>query len=675
MADAILEAATERYLDVVKSYSPVTASQLGLHERDGELDVLDAGTASAEARDLSGLLRTLGKASHLFDPDDQIDAAVLTSMIQTRLLELESERQWERNPDRHLEVLLEGAFALVQRDYAPLATRAKCLTDRLTAGVGLLQNMRSTISDPPSLWVENAIATAEAGPRFLEGPVAALAEQLSTSGSESLASELMRASQEISNQLVATATWMRDDLLPRASGHWAAGEELMAARLIREHGLALTPAEVMEAGRQLVDEVSARLEEEAGEECRARGIEGGWRELLEVLKSNCPEPAELLPLYQSEMERSLEWVQGAGVAPVPQDSPLIVEATPVFLRHLVPFAAYSPPGPFESMQSGFFWITPPESPEAMRDHCVGTPPLIAAHEGYPGHHLQLSLANQLDRTLRRLQWSTLLIEGWGFYCEQLLADSGIGGSEAKLLGLKDQLWRACRVVLDVGIHSGEMGFDEAVEMLVEVAGLELEGAEAEVRRYTSSPGYQLCYAMGKRAITELRESARTRLGASFDIGLFHKALLGYGSIPPALFADHLLASVEPAGEGGRDGIGPPAQLAGDPGGSARDKLLARITAINERCWLAIWKYDIEFELWEMALDATGGSYGMSEVSAEELAELVELAEESGGWYVDLCEAPLDDQVLTFMPLDEWRERWREIGGEVRARRISDQGSD
>lgn len=691
MADTALAAATARYLDIVQTYSPVEATQLGLHEHDDELDALDARSASAEARDLSGLLRTLGKTSIGTALDDQIDAEALTLMIRTRLLELESERQWERKPDRHIEVILEGAFALVQRDYAPLTERATSLIARLKGGIGLLAKMRSTISEPPALWVENAIATAEAGPQFLAGPVTALAEQLASSGSGSLADELERASQEIARELGACTDWMRDELLPRASGQWAIGEERFAARLAREHGLSQTPEEVMAIGREMVDEIAARIEEEATEQCQARGIDGGWRELLDVLKSSCPEPAELLPMYQSEMERSMEWVSETGTAPMPNGSPLMVEATPAFLRHLVPFAAYSPPGPFENVQSGFFWVTPVESPEAMRDHCAGTPPLIAAHEGYPGHHLQLSIANQLDRSVRRLQWSTLMIEGWGFYCEQLLTDAGIGGPEAKLFGLKDQLWRACRVVLDVGIHTGEIGFDEAVAMLVDVAGLEREGAEAEVRRYTSSPGYQLCYALGKRAITELRDAVGERLGVSFELGRFHESLLSFGSIPPALFAEQLLSDLEAGsgvgggatvggggatvGAGLSDVGGSSAQLAGASSTSARGELLARITAINERCWLAIWKYDIEFELWEMALDGAGGSYGVAEVSAEELSDLVKLAEESGGWYVDLCETPLEDQELTFLSLDEWRERWREIAGEVRARRIRGQCSD
>lgn len=662
LASAVLQAAADRFLDIVVAHSPVRASHLGLHERDGDLDEFDAGAATSEGRDLANLLRTIGKTASYEDPDDQIDANALISMIETRIFELENERQWERNPALHIETLLEGVFAIAQRDYAPLHERANSLVARLDAGARLLRNIKATIVNPPAIWVDNAIRTAEAGPAFITGPIAAIAAKMTAVNQNGLASDLERVSKLVAHELESCAQWMRDELLPRAAGEWAVGESGLRTRLATEHRLSESPEELMQIGREMIAEIGDRLEREAAAQCRSLGIDGGWRELLDLLKSDTPEPDELLGIYQREMERSQEWVRESGVAPISTDAPLLVEETPAFLQHLVPFAAYSPPGPFESVQSGFFWITPSKAAGAMRDHCKGTPPLIAAHEGFPGHHLQLTHSNRLERTVRRLQWSTLLIEGWGFYCEQLLADSEIGDSTSRLLGLKDQLWRACRVVLDIGIHTGEIDLDEATSMLVEIAGLEPAGAEAEVRRYTSSPGYQVSYAIGKRTIADLAAAAQVRLGSDYDDGRFHEALLDYGSIPPALFSRQLLDNIEP-GNSDRAAIVTGALEV------AREQLLARITELNERCWLAIWKYDIEFELWQMVTDGTGGDYGMSQVTADELSDLADLADLAGGWFVDLCEVPLEDQQLTFVPIDEWRARWREIASEVRQRRI------
>lgn len=115
-------------------------------------------------------------------------------------------------------------------------------------------------------------------------------------------------------------------------------------------------------------------------------------------------------------------------------------------------------------------------------------------------------------------------------------------------------------------------------------------------------------------------------------------------------------------------------LAGEEGGAsgeaerARVELLGLIMEINKRCWMAVWKYDIEFDLWEMALEGGARDYGLDRVTERELGELRDLAESAGGWFTDLCEEAGGEQRLTFIPLPDWRERWGEIATEVRARR-------
>src|SRR5450755_30015 len=118
-----------------------------------------------------------------------------------------------------------------------------------------------------------------------------------------------------------------------------------------------------------------------------------------------------------------------------------------------------------------------------------------------------------------------------------MLDEGMSDDpRVRLFQLKDQLWRACRVVIDVKLHTGRMTFDEAVEMLVGVAHLEHPNAIGEVRRYTQSPTQPMSYLTGKQQILELRESQAARLGAGFDLCSFHDRLLSFGTIPVALIA-------------------------------------------------------------------------------------------------------------------------------------------
>ena len=212
------------------------------------------------------------------------------------------------------------------------------------------------------------------------------------------------------------------------------------------------------------------------------------------------------------------------------------------MRPTIPYAAYMPAGGFEPRQNGLYYVTPvnEQLPPAQRaqqmlGHNRFGMLLTNVHEGYPGHHLQLAVASGVTSPVRKLLWNTVFCEGWALYCEQLVLEEGITDDPRhRLFQLKDQLWRACRVVIDVKLHMGEMTFEQAVDMLVDVAHLERPNAIGEVRRYTQTPTQPMSYLMGKHQILDLRERERRRLGGDFSTRSFHDRLLSYGTIPLAL---------------------------------------------------------------------------------------------------------------------------------------------
>ena len=241
------------------------------------------------------------------------------------------------------------------------------------------------------------------------------------------------------------------------------------------------------------------------------------------------------------MERSRAAVQRAQLATIPYGEDLVVETMPEFQRTTYPYAAYVAAPPFESSRRGRFWVTLPQDGEderTPRERLEGHPragiAVIACHEGYPGHHLQLTVAADHNSLARRAIRSNLMVEGWGLYVEELMTELGyLEQPDTSLLRLKDLLWRAARVVVDVGLATGEMTFDEAVAYLVERPKLEPPNALAEVRRYTLTPTQPSSYALGRASILELRERAR---GKGWGMRLFHDKLLGAGSLPPKLLA-------------------------------------------------------------------------------------------------------------------------------------------
>jgi uncharacterized protein (DUF885 family) len=161
--------------------------------------------------------------------------------------------------------------------------------------------------------------------------------------------------------------------------------------------------------------------------------------------------------------------------------------------------------------------------------------VVALHEAYPGHHLQLVRSNQCERKIRRFLWNNVFIEGWALYCEEMMKDAGFYGEATTRLGqMKETLWRAARIVVDVGLQLGEMSVDDAVAFMMSEVGLERVNATGEVKRYAGNPTQPSSYMVGKLAILSIRERYESRAGAGFDLKTFHDDLMNMGSIQPAL---------------------------------------------------------------------------------------------------------------------------------------------
>ena len=161
-------------------------------------------------------------------------------------------------------------------------------------------------------------------------------------------------------------------------------------------------------------------------------------------------------------------------------------------------------------------------------------PTLAYHEGVPGHHYQISLAQELDLPLfRSLVAFTGYTEGWALYAERLAEELGWYADDpyGDLGRLQMEAFRAARLVVDTGLHARRWTFDQAVEFLLENTGLEQVFIQNEVVRYLVWPGQAASYAVGYFKLLELRQKAMDTLGDSFDLVDFHRAVLSNGSLP------------------------------------------------------------------------------------------------------------------------------------------------
>jgi uncharacterized protein (DUF885 family) len=525
---AALQDLVASYLDLRWHVDPVAATTAGLTEHDHRLGCF----TEEDVRQHVAAFRSLAFALEGIEVDgleDEIDRTALLDDVRVTIHRFNIERMHRVNPSFWLEHALEGLYHLLARRDRPLEHRARAAAQRLAAMPEFLKAAQETLEDCPRVFVETALDVA-AGAAALLGEVAGQLRPRNDSGFD-------RSLQESQRAVDGFTEFLKRDLLDSANDGYAVGEDAFNFRLHHEHALRAVAPELWRYGHHLAEEVEAELATMAAE--IAPGV--SWPDLVDRLRGTHPTAEQLVGAYADEMERARRFVLERDLVPVP-DGPLDVIETPAFLKPLIPYAAYQPPGPFATDRTGWFYVTPPDAQYdaatregILRDHCVHELASTALHEGYPGHHLQFLTAQQQERTVRKLIGTPLTIEGWALYCEEMMGEEGFyRGLEERFFQRVHLLWRALRIVLDVGLHTRGMSIPEAVDVLVNRVHFERKNAEAEVRRYCAYPAYQLCYAVGRRELKALREAYRRARGASFTLRGFHQAALQYGGLPVSL---------------------------------------------------------------------------------------------------------------------------------------------
>jgi Bacterial protein of unknown function (DUF885) len=528
---------TSDYLDLVFETFPTAATVFGRHEHDGRLEELTADRLDDFSRRLAELRRRVAAVVPAGE-EEAVDRDALAAAISDALLTEEAERPWRRNPFEAATAVPASVLLLVARDFAPLEQRLAAAAERLEAAPAFLERAKVLLDEPcPGLWRQMAVGAAGGGAEFLAGTLGPLA------AGTPLAGRVEAAAAAAAQAMRDFAAWLAGEYAARFPGDapFAIGEVAQARKLREVHCFDTTPAEFSRLGQAHIEDLAAALTEQAAKLAGADGAD--WSATLDRLKGDHPDAGGLLPAYRRELERLESFVFQEDLATNP-DAEARVEPTPAFLRPVMGFAAYLPAGPFDAWQQGYFWVTPPPDEAGLRDHAFATIPAVAAHEGYPGHHLQMTSVNRIPSLTRRAIRSPVMIEGWGLYTEQLMADVGYYDDAARLAQLAMRLLRALRIVLDMELQSGELTYEAAVERAVSVARLEESTARSEVARYTMTPTQPFSYLVGALELERLRAASQARLGDAFRLRRFHDRVLSYGHMPPTLVARAITAADE-----------------------------------------------------------------------------------------------------------------------------------
>jgi uncharacterized protein (DUF885 family) len=303
------------------------------------------------------------------------------------------------------------------------------------------------------------------------------------------------------------------------------------------------------------------------------------RAVMDYLSKDSPRnDDELFQWYREVGERAVAYGREQKLFDVPADYRLEVTPTPPVLRSTID-AAYYPAPPFKHSGVGRFYLSPTgNDPAALKLNNRASVADTAVHEGFPGHDWYYKYQTQHAKEISNIRWLTpgsvedsssmwedsMASEGWALYSEELMAEPvpghpyGFYTAQERLYELQGQLLRAVRVRVDVGIHTGRMQFDEAVEYFAEhvnfypgarAAALKdptaraiMDGAERALYRYSKWPTQAITYNLGKTEILELREEIRRKQGSKFSERAFHERFIQMGTIPPGYFRDWMLAT-------------------------------------------------------------------------------------------------------------------------------------
>ena len=537
-----IPAAAQSFQNVVETFyndefraHPIAATDIGVHDYDSEVDDL---SRDGQAKNAARLHKALDEFTAI-DPatlsaGDRDDREMLINSIKGKLLDIETIRYWQKDPDVYVSSATSAVFNLVHRDFAPLADRLRSVIAREGQIPMLLATGKANIEHPPRAFVDIAIRNVAGSIDFLKtgAPVAFAAVE-----DQQLKREFTASNDSAIAAFENYKTYLEQELKPKADGDFALGSDLFAKRMAYNEMVDIPPDRLLDIAYAQLHKDQDALSEAARKVDPTAPIEA----VLKEIRAQHPTVDTLIPTARDELAGLRGFVVNHHIVTIPSDLLPKVEETPGFQRATTA-AAIDPPGPLERRATqAFYYVTPPEAglaPDKIEQYLEAyyLPGLlmISAHEVWPGHFMQyLTRRAHSDWSLaRRMAEAYSTAEGWAHYTEQMMVEQGLGDGDPKLkvAQLEMALLRDCRFIASIEMHTKGKSVDDAIQIFTKECGSPEPEARREAYRGTRDPGY-INYTVGKLEILKLRDDYRAKMGDKFSLIDFHDRLLAGGLVP------------------------------------------------------------------------------------------------------------------------------------------------
>ena len=557
-ADARFADLSKRALEGWLQLSPVSATQIGEHRYDSEVDDLSAEGRQKSLDFSRKMLAELGAMDvSKLSRENQVDAAILRNQLEYDAWGNQVLQSWAWDPQVYSGLAGGALYNLMAREFAPLPDRLKSAIDRMEKIPTLLAQARANL-DParvPKIHAET-VAKQNAGIlSIVDSFITPHAKELPEAEQQRLAA----ATGTLKKAVEEHQQWLDKTLVPNARGDFRVGEKIYDQKLKFALLSSLSRAEIKQraegelkrvrgemyaiAQQVLKDKPGApALPAAPSDEQQQKAIEAA----LELAYAERPARDKVVPDAEAALKSATDFVRAKDLVTLP-DAPVDIIPMPEFQRG-VAVAYCDSPGPLDKNLKTFYAISPiPEDwsqeqvDSFLREYNSRMIHLLSIHEGTPGHYLEGWHSAKFPSTLRAVLRSGLFAEGWAVYTERMMADAGYLDNDPlfRLVQLKFYLRTIGNAILDQGVHVDGWSREQAMDLMVRQTFQQEREAAGKWTRAQLSSAQLPTYFVGAQEHFDLRKAIEAKQGDKFNAKAYHDQVLSYGA-PPVRFVRELM---------------------------------------------------------------------------------------------------------------------------------------